>query len=104
MDKPKTTLADGSEVTPDHRQLKENGQQKGYVILSDEERAKGFIRPVRQTYTHLTCGSETTMSLKIAETYARDPNFYSGTFCCFCGTHRDLKEFVWKDTDQQVGS
>lgn len=100
----KTTLTDGSEVTEDHRELKDNGQQKGYVVLSDEERAKGFVRPVRQTYTHKTCGTDTTMGISIAETYARDPKFYGGTFCCFCKTHLPLDEFVWKGTVEQVGS
>ncbi len=28
------------------------GQQKGYVVLSPEERARGFVRPVRGTYVH----------------------------------------------------
>lgn len=51
-EEPKTTLTDGSPVTPDHRELKPNGQQKGYVVLSEEERAKGFVRPVRRTYIH----------------------------------------------------
>src|ERR1019366_583939 len=49
----KTTLTDGSPVTDDHRELKENGQQKAYVVLSEEERAKGFVRPVRRTYKHV---------------------------------------------------
>lgn len=49
----KTTLTDGSPVTPGHTELKENGQQKGYVVLSEEERRKGFVRPVRHTYTHV---------------------------------------------------
>lgn len=100
----RTTLTDGSPVTDDHRELKPNGQQKGYVVLSDEERARGFVRPVRQAYTHKVCGTETRMGLAIAETYARDPGFYSGTFCCGCGAHFPLKQFVWKDTDEQVGS
>lgn len=30
-----------------------DGQQKGYVILCAEERAKGFVRPVRRTYRHV---------------------------------------------------
>lgn len=30
-----------------------DGQQRGYVILCDEERAKGFVRPVRRTYWHV---------------------------------------------------
>lgn len=30
-----------------------DGQQKTYLALSDEERAKGFVRPVRTTYRHV---------------------------------------------------
>lgn len=101
---PKTTLTDGSPVTADHRELKPNGQQKGYVILSEAERAKGFVRPVRQSYVHDTCGIVTKMSLSLAETYARQPDFYTGTFCCRCQAHFPVAEFVWDGTDQRVGS
>lgn len=106
MSDPKTMLTDGSPVPANgsHRELRGDGQQKGYVVLSDEERAKGFVRPVRQTYTHLSCKTDTTMGLSLAETYARDPTFYDGTFCVHCGTHRPLKEFVWKHTTEVVGS
>ena len=75
------TLVDGSPITPDHRELQANGQQKGYIVLNAEERAKGFIRPVRTKYVHKPCGAVTSMPMPIAETYARDPFFYSGTFC-----------------------
>ena len=105
VDRSQRQLSGGGAVTEDHRDLKENGQQKGYVVLTPEERAKGYVRPVRRSYIHLNCNSETTMSQDIAETYARDPSFYSGTFCVNCRTHRPLTEFVWKDNpDQQVGS
>jgi hypothetical protein len=30
-----------------------NGQQKEYVVLSDAERLKGFVRPVRRCYKHV---------------------------------------------------
>lgn len=53
MSEPRTTLTDGTPVTPDHRELKPNGQQKGYVVLAAEERPKGFVRPVRRTYVHV---------------------------------------------------
>lgn len=99
-----TTLTDGSPVTPDHKELKENGQQKGYVVLSEAERAKGFVRPYRDTYIHKACGSATTMSQPIAETYARNPFFYSGTFCCGCRSHFPLEQFVWDGTEEEVGS
>ena len=57
---PRTTLADGTQVYPEHRNLKPNGQQQDYVVLAEEERAKGFVRPVRRTYKPLTCGTTTT--------------------------------------------
>lgn len=100
----KTTLTDGSPITPDHRNIKPNGQQKDYVILSEEERAKGFVRPVRKAYVHDKCGVRTVMALSIAETYARDPKFYSGTFCCGCRSHFPLDEFKWDGTDETVGA
>jgi hypothetical protein len=30
-----------------------DGMQKNYLVLSEEERAKGFVRPVRQKYRHV---------------------------------------------------
>jgi hypothetical protein len=75
-----------------------------YLVLSDEERAKGFVRPVRMSYIHTTCGSVTTMGRAIAETYARNPRFYGSTFCIRCSMHRPLSEFVWDGTEDQVGS
>lgn len=101
------TLTDGSPVTADHREIKPNGQQKDYVVLSEHERAKGFVRPVRQSYIHEKCGVVTTMGLALAETYARDPHFYSGTFCAGCRNHFPVGEdgeFLWDGTDEKVGS
>ena len=104
----KTTLTDGSPVTPDHREINPaTGQQKAYVVLSAEERAKGFIEPVRRSYVHAKCGSVTTMGQALAETYARDPFFYSGTFCATCRDHFPVGEngeFTWDGTDQKVGT
>ena len=37
-------LTDGRRSTR-HRKLKPNGQQQDYVVLAEEERAKGFVRP-----------------------------------------------------------
>lgn len=101
----KTTLADGSPVTPDHREIDPNtGMQKGYVVLSEEERAKGFVRPYRDRYVHTVCGAVTRMGQPIAETYARNPKFYSGTFCVGCRTHFPLDQFKWLGSDEVVGS
>lgn len=104
----KTTLADGSPVTPDHCEINpDTGMQKDYVVLSEEERAKGFVNPVRLAYVHEKCGVTTTMSRSIAETYARDPGFYSGTYCCHCRAHFPVGangEFVWHGTNEKVGT
>ena len=107
VDRSARILANGkAEVEmPDYRDIDPaTGQQKAYVVLTPEERARGFVRPVRRTYLHKPCGTTTTMGLPIAETYARDPHFYSGTFCVHCGSHFGLDQFVWEGTNEQVGS
>lgn len=83
---------------PNLRKIGPDGMQESYLVLSDEERAKGFVRPVRRSYLHERCGAVTTMGQAIAETYARDPHFYGGTYCARCGTHFPVGpdgEFVW---------
>jgi hypothetical protein len=75
-------------------QTNETGQHDGYIVLCDEERAKGFVRPYRDAYEHVGrletmriglltedrnvggCGTVTTMGRALSETYARDPKFY----------------------------
>jgi hypothetical protein len=144
--------------------LGEVPQNKKYLVLSEEELAKGFIRPVRTTYVHkgrlfdkgiemleepyvsdhngktyvaiaavllnedgsrkggayLTqeeldqhrktggyvggCGVETVMGLKLAQTWARDINFYGATYCCGCNKHIGVHEFLWSDDGEMLGS
>ncbi len=75
-------------------------QAEVYIVLSEEERAKGFVRPVRDTYIHEKCGGKTNMGAALAETYARDPSFYGGTYCVHCRMHRPVGadgEFKWID-------
>lgn len=84
-----------------------DGMQETYLVLSDEERAKGFVRPYRESYEHTVCGTVTRMGRTIAETYARDPKFYGGTYCVGCKAHYPVGEhgdFVWADTDVKVGT
>lgn len=105
VDRSARELADGFPETPDHREINPStGMQKGYVVLNAAERARGFVRPVRFNYIHLVCGGCTNMSTPLAETYARDPGFYSGTFCSVCRQHYPLDQFVWEGTNEQVGS
>lgn len=78
-----------------------------YLVLSADEIAKGFVRPVRRSYVHLTCGSETSMGQSIAETYAANPRFYGSTYCVACRMHRPVGEsgeFVWDGTNEKVGT
>lgn len=77
-------------------QTNETGQHKGYLILCDAERAKGFVKPYRDSYRHRNCGTVTTMSRQISETYARDPYFYGATFCVNCNKHLPLSQFTWE--------
>lgn len=107
VDRSAQMLTDGSPVPEDrsHTEHTASGQQKGYVVLTPAERAKGFVRPVRGSYRHDKCGNVTTMSRAIAETYARDPFFYSGTFCTTCKDHFPVGpeemggQFVWLEND-----
>ena len=82
-----------------------------YLVLSDAERARGFVEPLRFAYVHARslggCGTVTTMNNAIAETYAREPEFYGATYCVGCRRHRPvgaLGEFLWDGTTQRVGT
>jgi|SRR5882724_622957 len=87
VDRTKRCMISGNPESPDHREIDpRTGMQKDYVILCPDERKKGFV------------------GLSLAETYARDPGFYGGTFCCYCRAHFPLDQFVWKGTDEKVGS
>ncbi len=74
-------------------------QNEAYLVLSDEERTKGWVKPYRDSYRHTTCKINpfgvTTMGRKLSETYARDPWFYGSTYCSHCSMHRPLGEFTW---------
>ena len=103
-----TTTADPND--PALAQIGPDGMQAAYLVLSDDERLRGFVRPIRYSYLHLVCGTVTTMGSAIAETYARQPNFYGATYCSRCHGHYPVGEkgqFVWMHhgvrTDVKVG-
>lgn len=80
-------------------------QNAKYLILSEEERAKGFVRPVFTSYVHAVslggCGAVTTMGRELCETYARQPDFYGATYCAGCRMHKRVGEhgeFYWMDS------
>lgn len=90
--------------------------QEKYLVLTDAERKRGWVRPLRDAYQHTfnhatnrPCGVVTYMGREIAETYAKNPNFYGSTYCIECRMHRPVEEFVWIDrkgkvSDEVVGS
>lgn len=79
-------------------------QAEAYLVLPPSTE---FIRPVRTAYVHLKCGTVTHMAQRLAETYARQPDFYGATYCAYCRNHRPVGadgEFVWDGTDEKVGT
>lgn len=79
-------------------------QSEVYLVLSEEERAKGFVRPYRDAYVHKTCDTVTHMGVALSETYARQPDFYGATYCCHCRMHLPVSEFRWVADGDVVGS
>lgn len=77
-------------------------QHETYLVLSEVERAKGFVRPLRRAYEH-RCGATTSMGLELCETYARQPSFYGQTYCVRCQMHRPVAEFRWIEADGSLG-
>lgn len=97
-------------------------QHETYLVLSEDERRKGFVRPLRRSYVHVgiagteqsrgaskapgghACGVQTRMGLALCETYARQPDFYGATYCVGCSMHLPVDEFVWDPDGARVGS
>jgi hypothetical protein len=86
-------------------EIGEDGMQACYLVLSEEERAKGFVRLLRRSYVHTRgCGALTAMGLALCETYARNPSFYGATYCVGERTHFPVGEFDWDEDGEVVGS
>lgn len=83
----------------DYGNKKENGQYERYPTNLDGE----LVAPIRNKYVHDTCGVLTQCGDKIAETYARNPGYYSRTFCIACRDHFPVQEFKWDGTNIRVG-
>lgn len=85
-----------------------DGQNADHYVLCAEDRAKGYVEPVRIDYIHEKCGTVTKMPRACAETYAAQPGYYGSTFCCGCGGYFPVGEegeFIWNDgSGQKVGT
>ena len=74
-----------------------SGQYRDYLVLTEEERALEFLRPLRTSYTHTVCEALTQMVKEIAETFAREPGFYSTMYCRSCKAMVPVGELRWAD-------
>lgn len=77
----------------DYGNKKPDGQHERHPLNTEGE----FIAPVRNVYTHNTCGVATKIGSGIAETYAKNPRFYGRTFCVGCRDYFPIDEFKWDD-------
>jgi len=83
----------------DYGKQREDGQYENYPTIDDGE----FEQKPRDTYIHVDgCGAKTTMTGDLPESVARDPKYYSKTFCHGCGEHVPVSEVEWKDGSDWV--
>lgn len=89
-------MTDGEGPPPDdfdYGEKGEDGQYENYPTIDEGE----FEQPVRRTYRHEECDTTTSMREDIAESVARDPEYYSKTFCHGCGKHVPVDEVHWEE-------
>lgn len=78
----------------DYGDRRPDGQYENYPTIDGGE----FEQAIRETYIHVDgCGSKTTMTGDLQESVARDPSYYSKTFCSGCGEHVPVDEVEWDD-------
>lgn len=82
----------------DYGERQDDGQFERHPTIDEGD----FEQPVRHKYRHESCGEVTTMSDSIAKSFARDPNYYSKTFCAECGDYFPLDEFEWVDGGESL--
>lgn len=83
----------------DYGEKKPDGQYENYPTIDEGP----FVQKPRRTYVHVDgCGVVTKMSLELAESVARDPTYYSATFCVGCGTHVPVEQVEWEDGSDWV--
>lgn len=77
-----------------------DGQHERHPVKDDGK----FIRPIRTAYMHEKCSTITHAPEKVAETIARDPQFYGKMSCAHCGEYfrcGGFGEFVWLDENDR---
>lgn len=83
----------------EYGEQREDGQYENYPTIEDGE----FEQEPRETYVHADgCGTKTTMSVELAESVARDPEYYGKTYCAGCQEHVPVSEVEWEDGNDWV--
>jgi len=87
----------------DYGEQQEDGQYENYPTIEEGE----FQQEPRESYIHDEefggCGSRTRMTGDLPESVARDPTYYTKTFCSGCGEYVPVEEVRWvKDGEPWV--
>lgn len=78
----------------DYGEKLSDGQYENHPTIDEGE----FEQKIRDTYVHVDgCGASTTMKGDLPESVARDPSYYSKTFCTGCNDYVPVEEVEWKD-------
>ena len=95
-------------------QKNETGQHEIYLVLSEEERDKGFVRPVRDSYVHVGryrnyAGIDKMLTEDEQKEMMKEyphPEPYVAVLGIngSDGKHLPVDEFIWDGTDENVGS
>jgi hypothetical protein len=72
--------------------------------LTPEEKAAGFIRPMRTRVKHKFCGTTSILRTVDALDMARDPTSWSTCWCMVCGRRLPADQFEWFPGGEAVGS
>lgn len=86
-------------MTFDYGKKLPDGQHEKHPINVEGD----YIAPIRETYIHKTCNAATKIGSLIAETYARNPKYYTRTFCAECRDYFPIAEFNWKSDGIELG-
>lgn len=78
-------------------------EPKEEAKLTEAMKSQGYVRPVRRIYKHEKCGKQSALGIRLAEEYAKQPEYNKTAFCCDCGKQYNVAEYKWED-GSAVGS
>lgn len=83
----------------DYGEQREDGQYENYPTIG----AGDVQQAPRDTYVHVDgCGQTTSMTGDLPVSVARDPEYYSKTYCAGCQEHVPVEEVEWDDGEDWV--